>query len=471
MCENYKEEEISPNYEEKDITIQKLTNDEEILEETKSNIIINKIETESNNLNTLKEVENKLNDNFKANENQILESIKEIKLDGLDLTTNSQFSNELNSTKENLNEILVLTKSNENIYVEEHKDNKNNDLILEMFEKGNIHLNISDEVKILDDSVKNSIILGNSNTERYLQINGELSPVICDSTEQNFNEKIENCIVPNDNIDNDTETKNIDLQNSLNTLLSGDFDVVSENNDNVALIMELESKEDIKDNIYGHVINQDSMSNSSDSETIINSECIQNEINGDSVENSEQMASVQPISVITIQTCDTVDSDCSEAYLTPNELNDTPKKKLENSNLNLNDHINIVNNLESNFNPSLEPNNEVKNQCENVPEAIIDHKINMDNIDKLEKSLATTINDNAIESDATVVDTLKENIANIDKNKIIENYKEIECENKIDLNIVLEHHNEHSINNAEGINLFFFFTIIFKLVLFLISSS
>lgn len=464
--ENSKDEGNSSVNEEKETTIKTLTNAREIPEETKNIIIINEIETECCNKNVLKEVENKLDDKVKVNESENLESINEIKRNNFHSTNNSEISNEFDSTKENIVDVLSLTKQNENNYIEQHNDSKNNDLKSEIIDKGNMHLNISDEIKILDEAVKNSIELGNSNVGKYLQINGELSPVTYDSSEQNFDEKIENCIVSNDDIDDDIGTKHIELQNSLNTLLSGHFDAATENenNDNLVVIIDSVSKEDANDNsINENDISQDSLSNSSDSETIINAECLQNEIIGNSVENSEHNTSVQPISVITIQTCDTVDSDCSEAYLTPNELNDTPKKILENSNLNLNDHINIDNgDVDFKLNPSVEPNNDVEIPSENAPEAIIDQTMNMENIDIVEETIDKIIDNNVVKADETVVeklenhvDTFEKNIVNIDKKKTIENCNEIEQESKNNLNIVPEYHNEHSINNAEGIHIIF----------------
>lgn len=464
--ENSKDEANCPVNEEKHTAIKTLADAREIPEETENIIVINDIETERNNQNVLKEVENKLDDHFKVNQNQNLESTNEIKRNNFHSTNNSKTGNEFDSTIENIEDGLSLTKQNENNYTEQHQDSKNDDLISEIIDRGNMHLNISDEIKILDDAVKNSIELGNSNIGKYLQINGELSPVTYDSTEQDFDEQIENCTVSNDDIDDDTDTKHIELQNSLNALLSGNFDTatVNDNNDKLVLITDSESKEDANDNTNENVTSQDSLSNSSDSETIINAECLQNEMIGDSVENSEQNPSVQPISVITIQTCDTVDSDCSEAYLTPNELNDTPKKIAENSRLNLNDRINVDNNDDVDFksNPSVKPDNEVEIPSGNAPEAIVDPTTNTENIDIVEETVDATIDNNVVETDAAVVeklenrvDTFEKNIVNTDTQKIIENCNENEREIKNILNTVPEYHDVRRTNNAEGTHMIF----------------
>ncbi|XP_050056822.1 neurobeachin isoform X5 [Aphis gossypii] len=377
--------------------------------QTQSNESSSSIEIVEKNEEISNKVENKLEDISKENENEDLESLKETKND------------ELVPSIKNEQDGLDLKKKNEINIIEQVNDMTASKV---MIENENIKLNISDEIKILDVAAKNSIQLDNSTTEKNVQVNGEILPINHGSPECNFEEIIENHIVSNGD---DIVSKDIKLQNSLNNLPS---EVPKENiiaekeNIDISIMIDSGSNENMKEKNNGNVLNQDSISNSSDSETIVNSECLQHEVNVNGIENnSEQNVVAQPISVITVQTCDTVDSDCSEAYLTPNELNDTPKKKSEKISLNLSDHINIVNDdVMSQLNPSIESNNEVeiiKQQIEeeNV-EKVVEHDVKVeenvtkeveniniaaDNVNKVEEKI------NNIEE---IIDKIEENVVN-----------------------------------------------------------
>jgi len=281
--------------------------------QTQSNELNSTIEIVKSNEEISKEIDNKLEDVFKENENKDLESPNETTIDELDPTV-----------IENKQDVLDFNKKIENDIIEQVV------IPLKVVEDVKTHLDITEEIKMLDTAVKNSIQLDNSTTEQYLQVNGDILPVDHESTERNFDVIIENHIVSNGE---DIVSKDIEIHNSINTLLSEDFkdnSITEKENIEIAIMIDSGSNESVKEKINGNDLNQDSISNSSDSETIINSECLQHEINENGVENNiEQNIVAQPISVITVQTFDTVDSDCSEAYLTPNELNDTPKKKLE----------------------------------------------------------------------------------------------------------------------------------------------
>ncbi|KAF0756269.1 neurobeachin, partial [Aphis craccivora] len=386
--------------------------------QTQSNESSSSIEIVEKNEEISNEIENKLEDVSKENENEDLKSFKETKID------------ELVSSIENEQDGLSLIKKNEIKIIEQVNDMTASNV---MIENANIKLNISDEIKILDVAAKNSIQLDNSITEKNVQVNGKILPVNHDSSECNFEEIIENHIVSNGD---DIVSKDIQLQQSFNTLLSEDpkDDIITgKENIDIPIMIDSGSNENMKEKINGNVRNQDSISNSSDSETIVNSECLQHEVNVNGLENnSEQNVVAQPISVITVQTCDTVDSDCSEAYLTPNELNDTPKKKSEKINLNLNDHISIVNDeVVSQLNPSIESNNEVE----------IIKQIEEGNVEKL------------VEHDAKVEDNVANEVENINiaadnVNKAEENINEIE-EKINNIEEIIEKIEENVVNTNE----------------------
>lgn len=451
ISENIKHEEITTDITENDniISVTNQTNDKETLIEIKNNNnidVVNTTESINENQKSIIEIEN----NLISNDNHDLESSPKNNLNDLELT------------KENNNDVVNLTK-NENDDIEQLKELKNNDIIpLKVIENENVNLKMSKEITILDDAVKNNI----QETEKYLQINGEISHINDENTE------INDIIIGyhTESNEDDTETKNIEIQNNLNTLLSEDFilNTSEKENDEISKPINSEFNEDnIKEN--GNIVNQDSNSNSSDSETIINSECALHVVNGDNVENVEPIA-VTPISVITIQTCDNVDSDCSEAYLTPNELNDTPKKVLEINNLNTN-YVNFVNDNVPQLNPSIETNNHVEIPSNNLSKAIIEQKINEenineskieevkenvkdieDNIEEVEENknhnkLCETADKITAEEANVTINVVQENIdakniVDIEENKIIGNYKENEIENKDNLNIVLQPHEE-----------------------------
>lgn len=390
--------------------------------QTQSNESSSSIEIVEKNEEISNKIENKLEDVSKVTENEDLESLKETKID------------ELVPSIENEQDGLNLKKKNE-INIIELVNNMTASKV--MIENENIKLNISDEIKILDVAAKNSTQLDNSTTEKNGQVNGEILPVNHDSPECNFEKIIENYIVSNGD---DIVSKDIKLQNSFNTLLSEDpkDDIITEKeNIHIAIMIDSGSNENMKEKINGNVLNQDSISNSSDSETIVNSECLQHEVNINGVENnSEQNVVAQPISVITVQTCDTVDSDCSEAYLTPNELNDTPKKKSEEINLNLNDHISIVNDdVMSQLNLSIESNNEVE---------IIKQQIEEGNVEKL------------VEHDAKVEENVTKEVENINiaadnVNKVEENINEIE-EKINNIEEIIDKIEENVVNTNETIH-------------------
>jgi len=381
--------------------------------QTQSNELSSTIEIVKSNEEISKEIDNKLEGVFNENENA--ESPNE--------TTIAEL---VPTVIENQQEVLDLNEKNENDIIEQV-----NDVIpLKVVEDVKTHLNISEEIKILDAAVKNSIQLDDSTTEKYLQVNGDILPVDHESTERNFDVVIENHIVSNGE---DIVSKDIEIHNSINTLLSeelNDNSITEKENIEIAIMIDSVSNESVKEKINGNDLNQDSISNSSDSETIINSECLQHEINENGVENNiEENIVAQPISVITIQTFDTVDSDCSEAYLTPNELNDTPKKKLEKINFYANDLTSIVNDdVMSQLNPSIECNNEVEIPSNNTSEAIIEQQIKEEDIEHLAEcdtkveenvnKVADSFN-NVAENDNKLeekVDNIEENIDKIEEN-------------------------------------------------------
>lgn len=478
--ENIKQQ-ISTIDEEKDIIINPQTNDQEnknqeILKERNCNDINTTTEIENKHQdNILKEIKNKLEDSSKVHE-QDLESPDKIINNDLESTNKNKTNDNLESKKENNKDILDSTKKNEHNFIA-LQENQNDLIVSKLVENKNINLNISEEIKILDDAAKNSILLNNSSCDDYLQVNGEMSLINCENTEHHFDGTIENHI--ESNIE-DVEPNIIEIQNSLNTFLNKDLkvDIVEkEDNDKIPLIIDSEYNENVKERINENVANQDSLSNSSDSETIINSESLQNEMNGDNVENSEHTTVAQPISVITIQTCDAVDSDCSEAYLTPNELNDTPKKILEKPIFNANDHISIDNdNITYELNPSIEFINETDSPSKTKSEEIIEQNTSDENCNKLEQHIdiveenfdkvennvnkvdenVDEVNKNVEELDENVdkteetVRNIEENIENIEIIKVIESCNETEVESKEDINIVLQPQEKNDLNNKEG---------------------
>ncbi|XP_025205562.1 neurobeachin isoform X5 [Melanaphis sacchari] len=394
--------------------------------QTQSNELSPSIEIVKKSEETLKEIENQLEDVSKENENEDLESPKETV-----------------PTIENKQDVLDFSENNE-INVTEQV---NNVIASKMVENENIKSNISNYIKLFDATTENGIQLNNSITEKYLQVNGEILPLDHDIPECNVEETIENHIASNGD---DIISKDIKLQTNLNnTLLSEDIknNINEKENIDIPIMIDSESNENVIEKMNGNVLNQDSFSNSSDSETIVNSECLQHEVNVNGIENNiEQSAVAQPISVITVQTCDTVDSDCSEAYLTPNELNDTPKKKLEKINLNVSDHISIVNDdAIPQLNPSIESNSEenIKQQIEegNV-EKLVEHDTKVEeSVDEVEKNISIEADDvNKIEENVNKIEeklNSKEEIID----KIEENVDTNETIHTIDENInkVMEH--------------------------------
>lgn len=473
--ENIKQE-ISTIDEEKDVSINHETNDQEnknqeLLKEIncKDTNTITEIENKHQN-NILKEIKNKLEDSLKAHEEQDLESLHKIITNDLGSTNNKKTNDNIELTKENNKDILDSSKKDECNVIEPFQENQNDLIVSKLIENKDINLNISDEIKVLNDTAINSIVLNNTSCDNYLQVNGEVSSINCQNPEHNFDGTIENHI--ESNIE-DVEPNIIEIQNSLNTFLNKDLKVEfveKENNDKIPLIIDSEYNENVKERINENVANQDSLSNSSDSETIINSESLQIEINGDNAENNEQTAVAKPISMITIQTCDTVDSDCSEAYLTPNELNDTPKKVLEKPILNANDHISIDNdNVMYESNPSIESINEIDSPSKNKSEEIVEQNAsdknfnkveqNIDivdeNIDKIEE-IVNKVDENDkklhrnINKTEETVDNIKNNTDNKETIAVNENCNETEVKSKEDVNIVLKPHEEHNLNNKEG---------------------
>lgn len=459
-----------------------ITQDTPVVNEEKDNIIKNEVNHQNiknDDVNNTEKIENKdqetstctenkLEDVSKENQNHSI-TLKETDINNLELTNSNKTTSECETTTESSPNVLDLTEINENSISKQHNEIKKDDLA-SVVENNNKNLNISEEIKVLDDAAQNNMPLENLTAEKYLSVNGEISPLNCDESKHSFNDKIENHVV---SLDGDNEAKNIEIQNSLNTLLSEDLKLnilEKKSYDNTPLIIDSEDSKDhvTKEQMNGNVVNQDSISNSSDSETIVNSECLQNEMNGDCIENSEQKAVAQPISVITIQTSDTVDSDCSEAYLTPNELNDTPKKILEKVNMNANDYINTVDDdTMSQLNPSIE-SSEVENPSKITSDLIIEQKSNEDSRDSVEKNVKTE-EENVDETEKNVnkieinIDKAEENIGetieNVNKseeniietkktddslktNKTIENCKETPVESTNDVNIVLQPHKE-----------------------------
>lgn len=397
------------------------------------------------------EDENKQENCVKLSDNQNLESSNEIKIDDLELTNKNETNDNLESVMDNNIDTLDLTINNDYDGIEQLNEIKNNDLLpLKVIEDKNIILNldIAEEIKILDNAVKKNTNTDDSKIKKYVQVNGQISPVNDNNTNHSFDVIIENHIVSNDI---DTETKNIEIQNNLNTLLSENIQVEiteKENNDKSPLITDLASNENVKEKANESLINQDNISISSDSETIVNSECLQNEINGDNLENSEHKPVVQPISVITVQTCDIVDSDCSEAYLTPNELNDTPKKKLEVCNSNANDHI-VNDDVVSQPNPSIESIDDVQNPSNNTSESIIELKENNENVVKVEENINEA--DNDMKKVEELIDKVEKNIDNsIEIVKTIENCTELQVASESNLDIIHQPHEECNNINNEG---------------------
>lgn len=419
--------------------------DQEKLTDVKNND--NRTEIINENQKSFKDIKN----NSVSDDNQDSELNQEINLNDVELTINNTVNTDLENIIENNNEVNNLTKD-ENCDIEQLKELKTNDIIVLKVNE-NCNLNISEEIKILNDAVENNSQMDNVKAEEYLPVNGEISLVKDENTQNNFDRLIENHITTSKN---NTETKHIEIQNNLNTLLNENLNInVTEKEDNeISVVTDTESNEEIKVNRNGNVANQDSISSSSDSETIINSECVPYEINGDNVEISEQKP-VIPISVITIQTCDTVDSDCSEAYLTPNELNDTPKKVIEK---NTNYHINVVSdNVVPQLNPSVDINNDIEIPSKHLSEAIIEQQINEDIVHEIKDNIKTIEEniikakenndespgtDNKIEID--VADKVQENVDTIVQNidDIEDNHKELEIEQKENLNIALQPHEE-----------------------------
>lgn len=425
--------------------------------ENENDINTLKTQTQSNELSSIIEVVKSTEEISKEFENELEDINQDNYSKHLELTEETTID-EIVPTIENKKDILDLINKNENDITEQVDDA----IISKVVDNVNTNLNISEEIKILDDAVKNSIQLDNSTTEKYLQLNGDILPANHESPGHNFHGIIENHIVSNGD---DTVLKYIEIQNSFNTLLSQDLEVsITEKEDTqIPVIIDSGSNESVKEKINGNVENPDSISNSSDSETIVNSECLQHKVNGDNVENnSEKNVVAQPISVITVQTCDTVDSDCSEAYLTPNELNDTPKKILEKINMNVNDHTNIVNDdVKSQFNPSIESNNKVEIPSKNTSETIIE-QIEEGNFEKIEvPDIKVEENVNKLEENVNKVEEnvikVEENVLKVDETVLkVEEAVNITQENvnKVEENIVkikenVDHINE-TVHNIDG---------------------
>lgn len=430
----------------------------------KSNNLSTIIETVTKSQEVLSESIN--NDNFNENINQVLETSKEFKIDDSEPKTNSNTSADLESIKDNESNNTDLTTINEQNCVKPLDEDKNNDLVTEIIKNKVTELNISEEEPILDDSTENSVQVKSSTAITNVQVNGEILSADHKNTEHNFDKTVKNHDTPDDS---DTETQKTEAQNNINTLLTEDLkvNVADEENDNkLPLIINAKSDENVDRKINGNFVNQDSISNSSDSETIANSETLLQEINGDNTQTDEQKAIAQPISVITVLTSETMDSDCSEAYLTPNELNDTPKKMLETISLTVNDDISICkNDVVPKLNPSMESNHKnIITPSENASETIVvDVKSNNEDIncanvykDKAEEitlvnEAAVNVEENNTDKKIKTVEKIDGNVDNLDKNEIVENSKETEIKNKEEFNIVLQPHKEHTqSNNVEG---------------------
>lgn len=439
------EEKISVVNDEKNGAPKTETNKDETIGETKCNDLSDTMEIQIYNQKILNEVKNKIEDNSVDYENRDSELTSEIRTNDLELT------NETNDNLEPINNVLHLTKHNEIDVIEQHNESIKNLVTSKIVKNENINLNISEEIKILDEATKKSVQLDNLVTEKYLQVNGDISPINCNEAEHSLEGKIISHTSSSDV--KDITIKSIEIQNSLNSQLSEELKVINseESNDKSQLIIVSEPNKDMKEKINDNVANQDSFSNSSDSETIVNSECLQHENNdSNNIENSDKMAVAQPISVITIQTCDTVDSDCSEAYLTPNELNETPKKILEENNVNAIEHAKIVNKgIVSQLNPSIESNNKVEIPSENTSEVIVEQKSYKETINKMNENVNEIVeNINKIEENT---DRIEKNTDTIETVEIIENCNETEVRSQEDVNIVHRPHEEQDKNIENGI--------------------
>lgn len=371
------------------------------------------------------------------------EKIKDIVNEDLESSNNIKSENSVESDDSKSNDSLETNKDgftvqNDNDIVE----NKNENLPTAVNENKILPLNTSEDTKHLEDFAENNAQLENSKIEKHLQVNGEIKPI---NHDQNSNEHNSHLISNDDEI----ESKKTQIQNSLNTLFSENAKVnVSEekNDDIIPMVINEELSDDVNKKLNGTIVNQDSISNSSDSETIMNSESLQHEINGVNIENNEENVVAQPISVITIQTCDTIDSDCSEAYLTPNELNDTPKKIVDNTNLSTNDYVSTVKDDASQFNPSLESSeNEIlpKSSLEPiiVEQEINDKSVNEDEI-KIDKAdgVNNKENQNSNKAELNIDESIKNletNDTEVEKeNELIENCTEAQVESKNDSDII-----------------------------------
>lgn len=318
------------------------------------------------------------------------------------------------------------------------EENKNENLPTTVDENEIEQLNISEGIKHLEDTVKNNLKSDNSKIETHLQVNGEISPINMDINEHAH----ENHLVSNDN---EIESKRVQIKNSLITLISEDPECnvsQEETDDKIPILISADASDDVNKKINGTIVNQDSISNSSDSETIVNSEISQHETNSASIENNEKNVVSQPISVITVQTCETVDSDCSEAYLTPNELNDTPKKIVENINLSTNDRVSTVKDDVSQLNPSLETCSENKIPSKNSLEAIIvepkinDKSVNEDEI-KIDKVMVEeNANKAEVNLDKSITNIDTNDNDNVEEHNIIEDHTETQVETKNDSDII-----------------------------------
>lgn len=422
--ENVQEKEISINSYDNNDAIKTEIIDGTNLKETQCNDIHITKENDVKDQEAIKEVNNELQNDSIKNENSKLDLSGVNENCNLELC-NDIIANDLEPTQENNKvdfetiikneENLESLKENEMSTIQQDTGNQINDIkSSKETENGSIDLNISEEIQILGNAAKNSIQADNIQIKENSLVNGELSPVDNENFELDFDDTVKNQIAENGN--------DIEAQNNFNNLVDTDNNVDSINNGKLPLIINSETNDNVKEKLNGNVVNQDSIS-SSDSETIIvNESSLPLDMNGDNVNISEQKPIAQPISVITIQTCDAVDSDCSEAYLTPNELNDTPKKIIDKLNLNVNDSISIVNDgILSQLNPSTESKVEVETPSKKISETILEQKTNKTNIDNTEK--------------INVVETCTET--------------EVETK-KEDITIVLEPHEEHIETNLEG---------------------
>ncbi|XP_050442787.1 neurobeachin isoform X2 [Adelges cooleyi] len=349
-------------------------------------------------------------------------SVKEIFIENIetkqDINNKNDSEENIDNSHNTLEETEIDVKNNlnqnENIDLQIEKDRENNEvetlngcctqqneLTVEVTEKGETA--IDEKVHQDEESVEEPVL-----------INSKISSISSLDNEQIVASKLENDLQPNALA---AITSTEQLLNSINTMLNENEEsaIIENGTDNDISIVSSssENNKEINNKFNGKVANQDSISNSSDSETTPITESSPNKVLNDRT--NEERDVDQSISVFTIQTCDNVDSDCSEAYLTPSDLNDTPKKMNE-KNFTQTGPISIIHADDSNM--PIEHNSNLETSSVNPIDTNLDNTDIVEcvtNIEIVENKSTIVSNENNEQID---LQTHKENVSEVSEKNI-----------------------------------------------------